>query len=151
MSTSNHIGRTCLVLFLAMLFAALFIFGAAAKAQSTTAQANATSFGAALNSTTSYVDSINQSSYLIFYPNMTAAYNYLSLAKNESQTNTTYAYLLLQKANESAQLQAHLLFRYQQLSLLILIALAILLAAILYFFMRPKRIAERTDHTHKKH
>jgi len=140
MSTFDRIRHGCLALCIALL-AAPFLFGAAANAQSA-AHGNA-SLAKAINSTASYVNSINQSSYLIFYPNLTSAYNYLSLARNESQTNITYSYLLLGKANESAQHQAQLMFRYQQLSLLILIALSILLATILYFFMRPYRRSKR--------
>ncbi|HIH49882.1 MAG: hypothetical protein ABSE71_01130 [Candidatus Micrarchaeaceae archaeon] len=119
--------------------AALF-YGAAANAQS----AGATGYGygmgasAAINSTASYVNSINQSSYLIFYPNLTGAYNYLNMARNESQTNLTYTYLLLGKARASAQVQQQILLKYQQLSLLIIIVLAVFLAALLYFFMRPR-------------
>ncbi len=140
MSTSNRTRQACLLLCIALL-AAPFLFGAAANAQSP-ASGN-TSIAAAINSTASYINSINQSSYLIFYPNLTSAYNYLSLATNESHTNVTYSYLLLGKANESARHQAQLIFRYQQLSLLVLIALAILLAAILYFFMHPYRRGKR--------
>ncbi len=122
------------MLCVAVLLAAPFLFGAAANAQSTYGNM---SLGESINSTASYINTINQSSYLIFYPNLTWAYKYLNLARNESHTNATYSYLLLEKANASAEIQAQLLSRYQQLSALVLVALTVLLAAILYFFMRP--------------
>lgn len=142
MSTSKRSGKRFLALLLALLAAAPFLLGAAANAAQSPMQSNG-SMGQALNSTASYINTINQSSYLLFYPNLTRAYNYLSMARNESQTNVTYAYMLLGKANQSAKYQEYQISKYQQLSLLVLIALAVLLGVVLYFFMRPNKRRRR--------
>lgn len=139
MSTSNRTVHCGLLAACLALLAAPFLFGAAASAQSMGYSYGNSSIGQAINSTYSYIGTVNQSSYLFFYPNLTGAYNYISLARNESQINLTYAYLLLGKARASATLQQQLMLKYQQLSLSVLAALSVLLAAILYFFMRPVR------------
>jgi type VI protein secretion system component VasF len=116
---------------LAVLLALLF-YGTAVGAQSS-------NISAAINSTSSYIQQVNQSSYLIFYPNLTAAYNYLGMAKNESQLNQDYAFSLLSKADQSAKTQQALILRYQDVSVYTLAALAVFLAIVLYIFMKPNK------------
>jgi hypothetical protein len=118
---------------LAALLALLF-YGTAVGAQSS----NNSNISAAINSTSSYIQ-VNQSSYLIFYPNLTAAYNYLGMAKNESQLNQDYALSLLSKADQSAKTQQGLILRYQDASAYALAVLAVFLTAVLYVFMRPSK------------
>jgi hypothetical protein len=119
---------------LAVLLALLF-YGTAVGAQSS----NNSNISAAINSTSSYIQQVNQSSYLIFYPNLTAAYNYLGMAKNESQLNQDYALSLLSKADQSAKTQQGLILRYQDASAYALAVLAVFLTAVLYVFMRPSK------------
>ncbi len=106
-------------------------------------QENQSNIPIAINMTSSYVNSINQSSYLVFYPNLTASYKYLNEARTEFAANQTYAYSLLSKARQSATEQQTSLLRYQSLSLYILAASSILLAIILYIYMKPHQYKGR--------
>jgi hypothetical protein len=93
-----------------------------------------------ISSTAAFINKVNQSGYLIFYPNLTAAYNYLQLAKENSQSgNITSSYILLAKAQQSAQLQLDSMDQYKSDSLYILIVSSILLAIILYMLMITKK------------
>lgn len=94
--------------------------------------------GAAINSTRSYVDKVNQSAYLVFYPNLTAAYGYINDAANVSHTNPAYAYALLGKAMSSAEQQLNLINRYRTESFYTLAAVSIILAILLNRLMKPK-------------
>jgi hypothetical protein len=119
-----------------VLLAILFL---ASPAHAAAPAYNGTNITQAINSTASYVNTINQSSYLVFYPNLTAAYRYLNLSENASRTNPTYAYSLLAEARSSARHQQLAIQQYANLSLYLLIAIAIVLAVVLYVFMRPYR------------
>lgn len=91
----------------------------------------------AINSTASFISQVNESGYLIFYPNLTAAYANLNLAKNESMVNPPYAYELLAKARSSAQSQENSINQYKTYSLYVLIFFAFVLVILLYVLMRP--------------
>lgn len=93
---------------------------------------------ASINSTRSYVDMVNQSAYLIFYPNLTAAYGYLDSAVNVSRTNPAYAQVLLGRARESARIQLAAIDGYRTWSFYILAAASVLFAVLLERLMRPK-------------
>ncbi len=94
--------------------------------------------GSAINSTASFINMVNQSGYLIFYPNLTQAYSYLNLAKQDSQSNPGYSYLLLTRAKASAQAELNSIDQYRSDSLYILVIFAILLAILLYLLMMPR-------------
>lgn len=129
------------------LLAALLFYGAAmAGAQSLNSSSNLT---AAINSTQQYISKVNQSAYILFYPNLAASYAYLNLAENVSSTNASYSYALLAKARASAQNQEAGISKYEQISLYVLVALAILLAIILYAFMIPYKKRENQQNTAK--
>lgn len=132
--------RKFLLLSMALL-AALLFYGSMAGAQGVNNSSNMTT---AINSTLQYVNKVNQSSYLVFYPDLTTAYNYISLAKNESSFNSTYAYYLLAQARQSAASQEAKIYQYKQISLYVAIALAIVLAVILYLFMQPYKPLARS-------
>jgi hypothetical protein len=94
--------------------------------------------GVEVNSTRSYVDTVNESAYLIFYPNLTAAYNYVDSAANVSHTNPAYAQVLLGKARESAEAQLAGIDRYKAWSFYALVATSVVLAVLLERLMRAK-------------
>ncbi len=98
----------------------------------------------AINSTAHFINRVNQSGYLILYPNLAQAYGYLDMAKNQS--NESYSYVLLAKARASAQSQLEAMNRYRRDSLYALIASAALLFALLYYMMIPRR----NTHMHGK-
>lgn len=93
----------------------------------------------AINSTRQYIDSVNESAYLVFYPNLDYAYNALNEAVNVSHTNTTEAYALLQLASSSAAAAQHRLYRYSLASFYALAIVSVAFAAILYSLMRRPR------------
>jgi hypothetical protein len=98
-----------------------------------------TSINNSINSTAAFINNVNQSGYLIFYPNLSAAYNYLQLAKeNAISGNVTYSYILLARAKQSAQVELESMDKYKTDSLYLLIASTIVLAIILYMLMMPK-------------
>ncbi len=84
--------------------------------------------------TSAYVNTINQSGYLVFYPNLTASYRYISLAGN--QTNSSTAYALLSEARSSALAQNERMSSYKADSLYALALSSAVLLALLYALMR---------------
>ncbi len=92
-----------------------------------------------INSTSSFIKMVNQSGYLIFYPNLNVAYGYLNLAKEQSQKNVSYSYMLLAMARDSAQSQLNMIGQYKTESLYVLIISAAILAVVLYFLMIPRK------------
>jgi predicted PurR-regulated permease PerM len=102
-----------------------------------------------INSTATYINTVNQSGYLVFYPNLVQAYGYLNQAKNQSQTNPQYAYLLLAKARSSAQSQEAQIDQYKTDSLYVLIALAFILVISVYLLMRPYKPVKGARKRHK--
>lgn len=119
------------------LLAMLIFYIPSAQAQNTSI--SNISINKSINDTASYINSVNQSGYLIFYPNMTGAYNYLQLARNESSINPQYSYLLLSKARGSASEQQEMIDRYKKDSLYALVLSSIILVFMLYVLMKPSR------------
>jgi hypothetical protein len=101
-------------------------------------QAQGYNMSTAINSTRSYVNTVNESAYLIFYPNLTAAYGYIDNAVNVSHTNPAYAQVLLGKARESANAQLADIDRYKTWSFYVLAAVSVVLAVLLVKLMRVK-------------
>ncbi|MGI0100237.1 MAG: hypothetical protein ACREBH_00725 [Candidatus Micrarchaeaceae archaeon] len=100
---------------------------------------SSTGIGVAINSTKQFISTVNQSSYLVFYPNLTESYMYLHMAVNESKSNPGYAYILLGEAKASAQHQKQKLASYKTVSLYVLAAFTLVFAASIYVLMRPYR------------
>jgi hypothetical protein len=92
----------------------------------------------AINSTLSYVNKVNQSAYLVFYPNLTSAYNYINNAINVSHTDPAYAYALLHEAAGSAGQQLALVNRYRMQSFYVLVVVSAALAILLSRLMKPR-------------
>ena len=95
------------------------------------------SIGAEINSTIDYVNMVNESAYLVFYPNLTASYNYIGSAENVSRTNPTYARALLGMAMGSAKQQLNAIDAYKSGSLFVLAIATIVVAVLLNRLMRP--------------
>ena len=99
-----------------------------------------TNITAAINSTRQYIDRVNQSAYLVFYPNLNYAYNALNEAVNVSHTNATEAYSLLQLASSSAAAAQRHIYQYSLASIYALAVISAALAAMLFYLMRkPKK------------
>jgi hypothetical protein len=125
------------------ILAMLIFYGISAHAQSQIGVVSSTNITVAINTTAAFINRVNQSGYLVFYPNLAEAYNYLNLARQNSQTNTQYAYLLLTNANGSAQAELNRINQYKSDSLYVLIVSAILLAIMLYILMMPKALVNK--------
>jgi hypothetical protein len=118
-------------------FAMLLFYTFLARAQVPTIGSG---MGQAINSTASFINSVNQSGYLVFYPNLTQAYHDLNLAKAQSNsTNTSGTFFLLAQARQSAQAQLNAMNRYKTDYLYVLVASALALFALLYVLMSPRK------------
>ncbi|MCL4374091.1 MAG: hypothetical protein M1360_04120 [Candidatus Marsarchaeota archaeon] len=99
------------------------------------------SFSTELNATMGYISMVNKSAYIIFYPNLTAAYNYVSEAKKAASTDPQRASALLADAKASASVQLSSIYRYRTESVVALAAFSVALAILIYLYMRPSRQA----------
>lgn len=91
----------------------------------------------AINSTRAYLQQVNQSAYLFFYPNLGQAYSYLYRAMNQSLLNQSMAYALLNQSRGSAMAEQDRIGSYRQESAYVLGGITVALAVILYALMRP--------------
>ena len=83
------------------------------------------------------MNTVNQSPYLVFYPNLTASYSYIDKAMNVSHTDPAYGYALLDMATGSARQQLDMINRYRTVSFCALAAATAVLALLLNRFMKP--------------
>ena len=137
-------GMRLLALF--FLFAALVLGAATAHAHGlnlTLAKGAPANFSNSFNSTLSYIQMANQSSYLVFYPNLTDAYFQLYMAKANYTRNISLAYAQLANARADAAVQLARIYSYRPISLAIMVALTVAAAAALYVVMhRPKVVGK---------
>lgn len=90
------------------------------------------------NSTESYIQNVNTSAYLIFYPNLKQAYIYLNRSKSIYSTNPKKAYQFLNMSIKSARAELFRINSYKEYSLFVMIILSILSGIILYRLMRHR-------------
>jgi hypothetical protein len=125
------------------ILAVLIFYSTIAHAAQFPSSVSSSNLTMAINSTATFINNINQSGYLIFYPNLTTAYKDLNLARNESQINPPYAYELLASARSSAQSQENSINQYKSDSLYVLIFFAVVLVIFLYVLMVPLKSSRR--------
>ncbi len=122
--------------FLAVLLLPVFSAAAFAGApNSTSAYSNAAalqSFNASFNSTLGYLTMVNQSSYLVFYPNLNKAYNLTYTAKKIYKEDPQLAYMDLSEAKTLAAGQLAYINRYQNVSFIALAVITVITAYLLY-------------------
>jgi hypothetical protein len=133
-----HLMRKLYIMLGMAILVMLFYYMRFSSAQAATLQnSNLTN---AINSTASFINRVNQSSYLVFYPDLKPAYSYLDRAKIDANNgNYSDAYLLLANARASAQAQLDRINSYRSVSFYALTAIAIALAVLLYALMLPKK------------
>ena len=85
---------------------------------------------------TAYVRSVNESAYLIFYPNLTTAYSYLSKAGSYSNSSPSTAVSFAYKAAQSARNAYQNIQVYKTDSLAVVTAFTIATALVLYMYMK---------------
>jgi len=95
----------------------------------TSAQANASVSMAA-----NYIVAINQSTYLIFSPNLTSAYSYLGKAQSLYNSSPIAAVAYAQLATNAAASSYSQIGYYRNISAIFMILLTVLAGALLYKF-----------------
>ena len=132
-------GVALLFLLPALTLAASVSYSSAFEAQSYTSnQANAT-----IANATAYVNQINESGYLIFYPNLAGAYKDLALANQFLNRSPGVAVDYALKAQESARAQYWQISSYRQEALEAMIVITAITIASLYVFMKPVKGRKR--------
>lgn len=96
------------------------------------AQANLT-----ISSVSSYLRMVNSSSYLIFQPNLTAAYAYLNRSQALANTSPNQAVVYANLALESGKAEYSRTSYHRVASIPIMLAFTCAIALLLYRFMRP--------------
>ena len=104
----------------------------------TVAQANST-----IASTYRYINSVNESGYLIFEPNLTSAYNYISKASLLENTSPDVAVVYAQTAYSLAQSQYDAISAYRGRSLPVLVIFTIVALIALLKVMGPITVKKR--------
>ncbi len=98
----------------------------------TVQQANAT-----ISQVTQYVNTVNESGYLIFEPNLSAAYRYLNKAISIYNMSPNTAVIYADNAYASAHQEYISISYYRTASLPIMIAFTVAMTILLYRFMVP--------------
>lgn len=130
-----------LLLQIALLAVALTAAGASAQqlgAVYSKAYANATLAGAS-----AYVSSVNQSGYLVFYPNLTQAYAYLGKAQAAYNSSPAAAVLYADEARSSAEEQYGAMSGYRNLSFAMMAVLTAASAGAVLMSMRKAAVRGR--------
>jgi len=100
-----------------------------------------------------YIDKINESAYLIFAPNLTQAYEYLSKAEKAYNTSPEEAVLYAKEAMRAAATNYKKLNAYRLYSALVMLAVTVAFALLLLHIMRkvPKEGQNRKGSPHIQH
>ncbi len=110
---------------------------------------NNSSVSAVINQTAAYINTVNQSGYLIFYPNLTSSYSFLNKSKQAYGNNLSESMFYANRAKSSAEDAYTKIESYKYYSAITLLVLAIALGALIYLYMLPikkgkaKRIGRR--------
>ena len=107
-------------------------FFAAAPLNSSQSEANST-----FNSALGYVGMVNQSGYLFFYPNLTAAYADLNKSMGMISSSPQQSLYYASEARQNAMLQYEKLSSYRYYSAIAMAAFTVAIGAMLYFYMQP--------------
>ncbi len=110
-------------------------------AQVTTPQYTRQSANATITNATLYLEEVNASGYIFFYPNMKTAYMYLSKANAALNTSPEAAVLYADEAQASAKSQYASLNRFREISLAGSVAFTIAMCLLLYWYMTPRKAA----------
>ncbi len=89
-----------------------------------------------LNESQSYVDAINQSGYLLFYPNLTKAYNDLNMSRNylNNSINSSIYYANLAKSDANSEYSK--ISQYKQNSFYAMLIFTVASGLVLYAVMQ---------------
>lgn len=90
-----------------------------------------------INQTLSYVNQVNQSAFLIFYPDLTQAYAYLGQAQQVVSASPSSAVAYSNQAFSIAQQQYSKIGTYRSASLAIMLLFTAIFFLWLYLLMKP--------------
>ncbi len=90
-----------------------------------------------LNSATAYVNAINGSGYLIFYPNLTQAYGYLNKSQSALNASPNASEYYAGLAMNSAKVEYDRIESYKYYSALVLLVSTLMLGALIYLYLLP--------------
>ncbi len=125
-----------------LIFAALLIFSIsfAQCAYAAQQQPMNSSVANQINYTYSYIQHVNESAYLIFYPNLSRAYALTAQANaSTGKGNFTGAIALLQMAQDSAAQQYKIIEGSSTAATYIMLAITFATVSLLYFIMLPRK------------
>jgi hypothetical protein len=121
-------------LFILFSFLALF---AIANAQTQIGVASRQMANETLNMASNYVELVNESGYLLFYPNLTQAYADLASAERLFNTSPAGSVAFANKAVSDAKTQYETISAYRSDAFAVSLALAIVFALLLGRLMKP--------------
>ncbi len=105
---------------------------------------NNTNIKLLINQTNAYIKKINQSSYILFYPNLSNAYAYMNKTNNltliHSMKNTINTIKLLNKARLFVFYQQQRIYLYRQVSFKIISVLIGFTLILFYFFVNKHEL-----------
>jgi len=90
-----------------------------------------------INQTLSYVNQVNQSAFLIFYPDLAQAYAYLDQAQQVASASPSSAVAYSNQAFSIAKQQYSRIGVYRSASLVIMLLLTTIFIVWLYLLMKP--------------
>jgi uncharacterized BrkB/YihY/UPF0761 family membrane protein len=90
-----------------------------------------------INSAFAYVNAINESGYILFYPSLDKAYAYLNNATKLCNSSPSIAIEYALKAKQIAANEESRLESYRLVSFIIMLAFTIAMLFILYTYMKP--------------
>jgi hypothetical protein len=90
-----------------------------------------------ITNTTAYVQSVNQSAFLVFYPNLTMANYYLRVSKSIYKTNPSEAVFYARQAAAAASAAYSGIALRKGMGLFLATVFTIAMGAALYVFMKP--------------
>lgn len=143
MASTSSTGYLVLPFILFMLFTLFAVQANASSTNLTIAINQSMNFSHALNSTLRYLKLINQSSYVVFYPNMKYSAIFIQKAKNASVENPSMAYSFLSKARINATEQLAAVNKYKNISFVIMAVLALLTGLLLLSIMKKYNLKAR--------
>jgi hypothetical protein len=128
-----------LTLPIALLAIALVAAGASAQQQLGAANYTVGYANATVASASAYVESVNQSGYLIFYPRLTQAYAYLDNASAIYNKSPDAAVLYAQEARASAQAQYGNMGEYRETAFAVMGVLTVVTGVLVALSMGKAR------------
>jgi hypothetical protein len=114
------------------------------SAQSTISNFSKAYANATINQAVSVVNQVNESGYLIFYPNLTQSYLDLNRSISLYNASPASAVIFANRAASEANVQYMLISGYKQISFIIMLAFTIIFTLIIIKVMKPvKSVAKR--------